>query len=512
MKKTVVLIFILIAIKSYAQEPVYFNNIYNPENTYASGRGILQIDNNYFGIFGTYEYSNYWYKLAVFKLSPSGNLIDWNLIGEDNHDYFAGSVGGTLIRTNDGNLAFACQVEDPSTVYSSLIKVNLNLDTIWKKDYYTENDWTMTIKVKQTDDEGFILVGQVDPGVGYYYDVLLLKTDSAGNEQWHQTYGTNLSEYGTDVIETPDGGYLIGGFKRNAAVYHTLDAMVIKTDSLGNEEWTKYYGNPWVDDDMALVTMDDDGNYLVVTVYGDSIMSNMYREGRVWIIKIDTNGNIIEDHKFGPSTISNHIKNIRKLENGYYVCSGLKFSYNYDYFKGWIFKFSENLDSIWMRDYYYYNGFEDVNFFYDASPTSDNGYIAIGKARPNQGGSNNKMWILKVDSMGCDTPGCNTGVNVNQLFSRDIGKLIVYPNPMKDILNIEYKLTPAFINISAVKNADLRSEIIVYDIFGRNVKKIEVAEGTETMMIDVTGLKKGMYFLKLKINNWQSVASKFLKN
>jgi len=182
---------------------VYFNNIYNPENTYASGRAILQIGNYYYGIAGTESLSSYGIRLGLFKISSSGNLLNWNTIGENNHHYYPGSVGGTLIRTNDGNLAFACQVEDPSTVYSSLIKVNLNLDTIWKKDYYTENDWTMTIKVKQTTDCGYIMVGQVDPGVGYYYDVLLLKTDSAGNEQWHQTYGTNLSEYGTDVIETP---------------------------------------------------------------------------------------------------------------------------------------------------------------------------------------------------------------------------------------------------------------------------------------------------------------------
>jgi len=278
--------------------------------------------------------------------------------------------------------------------------------------------------------------------------------------------------------------------------------MVIKTDSLGNEEWTKYYGNPWVDDGMALVAMADDGNYLVATVYGDSIMSNMYREGRVWIIKIDTNGNIIEETKYGPSTISNQIKNIRKLENGYYVCSGFKFSYNYDYFKGWIFKFSENLDSIWMRDYYYYNGFEDVNFFYDASPTSDNGYIAIGKARPNQGGSTNKMWIIKVDSMGCDTPGCATGTNTFEFVEETNGELRVWPNPV----NEWFQVTGSMFQVAGKK------VIRIYNSQGLKVEEIKVPEGNETMMIDVTGLKKGMYFLKLKINNRQSVASKFLKN
>ena len=78
-----------------------------------------------------------------------------------------------------------------------------------------------------------------------------------------------LVEQGETVIQTPDGGYLLGGFRYDPAVYHSLNALVIKTDSLGNEEWTKTYGNPNVDDDMAHVALADDGNYLVATVYGE---------------------------------------------------------------------------------------------------------------------------------------------------------------------------------------------------------------------------------------------------
>jgi hypothetical protein len=236
-----------------AQIQVYFNKIYNPENTYASGKSILQIDDNYYGICGT-EITNSWgIKLGLFKLSKNGNIQNWKIIGETNHHYYPGNIGGTLIQTDDGNLAFALQIEDATTVYGSLIKVNLDLDIIWQKNYYTENDWTMTVKVMQTTDKGFIMVGNVDPGTGYYYDVLLLKTDSLGNEQWHKVYGGNLSDRGKNVIETPDGGYLIGGLQFNPPEDHSLDAMVIKTDSLGNEQWTKYFGNPTVDDDMALV-------------------------------------------------------------------------------------------------------------------------------------------------------------------------------------------------------------------------------------------------------------------
>ncbi|MEZ5145905.1 MAG: hypothetical protein R2759_02160 [Bacteroidales bacterium] len=83
-----------------------------------------------------------------------------------------------------------------------------------------------------------------------FSDALLLKTDSLGNYQWHQLYGGYWAEHGTNVIETPDGGYLLGGYFWKPGYDHSQDAMLIKTDSLGNEEWTNYYGNPDVDDDI----------------------------------------------------------------------------------------------------------------------------------------------------------------------------------------------------------------------------------------------------------------------
>ncbi len=136
---------------------------------------------------------------------------------------------------------------------------------------------------------------------------LLIKVDSNGNYQWDNTYGGTLAELGSNVIETSDG-YLLGGFISDPSVYHSLDAMLIKTDSLGNEEWIQYYGNPDVDDGMALLTLADDGNYLVATVYGEYIIAPEARTGRIYLIKIDSEGNTIWDKKIGPKMMDSHIK------------------------------------------------------------------------------------------------------------------------------------------------------------------------------------------------------------
>ena len=132
-----------------------------------------------------------------------------------------------------------------------------------------------------------------------------------GNMQWLQSYGTNLHEQGESIIETPDGGYLLGGFRHDPAVYHSLNALVIKTDSLGNVEWTKTYGNPNVDDDMALVALAEDGNYLVTTV----LVNGYYSTQSYWkacIYKINSQGQTIEQYKVGPKRMACYINNFRE--------------------------------------------------------------------------------------------------------------------------------------------------------------------------------------------------------
>jgi len=58
---------------------------------------------------------------------------------------------------------------------------------------------------------------------------------SNGQITFEKTFGGDGDDYGTSVIQTLDGGYMIAGSYNNSK--HTI----IKTDSLGEIEWTKSY-------------------------------------------------------------------------------------------------------------------------------------------------------------------------------------------------------------------------------------------------------------------------------
>jgi hypothetical protein len=319
-----------------------------------------------------------------------------------------------MINTSDGNFVMACHYGYGGETFGTLIKLDNNLDTIWQRHYHPAYK-TITVNSIETNDDGYILTGWVWEDENDYGNSLLIKVNNNGDIQWYNTYGGNLSELGSNAIQTPDGGYLIGGFHSNPPVFHSMDAMVIKTDSLGNEQWTKYFGNPNIDDDMAFVALADDGNYLVATVYGDSIWNSETRTGSFHILKINSNGNIIWDKTIGVPTLDLFIRNFKSTNNNEYIANGF-FSYLktfpifIEYYSGWILKTDINGDSIWMREYNHFNEIYAYNMLYDVTPTQDDGYVCIG--RSNEGFTQANMWVLKVDNMGCDTPGCATGTFV----------------------------------------------------------------------------------------------------
>ena len=56
---------------------------------------------------------------------------------------------------------------------------------------------------------------------------------------WTQTFGASYSDVGNSVQQTSDGGFIVVGntssFGNGSQIY------LIKTDALGNEQWTQKY-------------------------------------------------------------------------------------------------------------------------------------------------------------------------------------------------------------------------------------------------------------------------------
>jgi hypothetical protein len=73
--------------------------------------------------------------------------------------------------------------------------------------------------IEQTADGGYILGGDSRSNISGdktensdgYHDYWIVKTDSLGNTQWQYTIGGNSGDYLSEVQQTTDGGYILGG-------------------------------------------------------------------------------------------------------------------------------------------------------------------------------------------------------------------------------------------------------------------------------------------------------------
>ena len=501
MKRKLIIVFLLLfPFLDYSQELVYFNNIYTYNGNYTIGMSVIDNGEAYFG-YGATDDIGIYQELFLFKLSYTGEMQLLKTYYETNYTFYPGIVGGAMIESWDNKFILAYHYSQNGVSYGALMKLDNNLDTIWKRSY-TPSYKTASLNCVELSDNGYLITGWVFQSEEDFSDALLLKTDSLGNYQWHQLYGGYWAEHGTNVIETPDGGYLLGGYFWKPGYDHSQDAMLIKTDSLGNEEWTNYYGNPDVDDDMALVALADDGNYLMATVYGEWVVSPTSRTGRIRLLKIDNDGNTILDELIGPKERNVYLKNLRHTNDGNLIVAGWAYNDTVSewVYEGLLYKFSQEGDSIWMRDYNHFNNQYDRNFFYDAYPTTDNGFIAIGQARSDIDG-NNKMWIVKVDSMGCDTPGCATGTQVFELPSIASNELIVWPNPTNGKFEVR------------CSQFEVGQKIIrVYNSQGIKVDEIKILQESKQFTVNSSNWESGLYFLQYLVNGEVQRSAKVIKN
>ena len=195
-------------------------------------------------------------------------LLKVNNNGEFEWDRsFGGSLndqGFFLISANDGGFVITgvTRSQNDSSGDLWLIKVNNTGEILWEKTFGGEN-FESGRSLQQTSDDGYIIVGQTESFGNGNNDAYLLKTDSQGNEIWSRTYGGSGTDQGRYVVETLDQGYIISGYTDSYGSMGGFNFWLIKTDSNGDLEWQEYYGGSG--DDRAFCGIQaSDGGYAIV--------------------------------------------------------------------------------------------------------------------------------------------------------------------------------------------------------------------------------------------------------
>ena len=111
--------------------------------------------------------------------------------------------------------------------------------------------------IAHANDDGFVVAGSSN-NTGNK-QIYLLKIDSAGNQLWDTYFGGKNFEDATSVRGTADGGYIICGITKSFKETYDGDVYLIKTDSLGKEQWSKLYGAEKMEIGNAVIQTTDGG-------------------------------------------------------------------------------------------------------------------------------------------------------------------------------------------------------------------------------------------------------------
>lgn len=204
--------------------------------------------------------------IQLIKLNSTGERQWGTTIGSP-----AGDVEGFDFKpTSDGGYIIAGYMEIPDNqadVY--LLKLNGTGDMEWNRTFGGEKK-DIGNSVIETSDGGFLIAGETlsygFDGEGYLgaptENIWLIKTDSSGNEEWNRTIGGGWNDFAEDVLETDDGGYMLAG---STGLYpaERFDIIIIKTNSEGEEQWYKSLGG--YDYDF--------GNSMIETSEGDLVLT-----------------------------------------------------------------------------------------------------------------------------------------------------------------------------------------------------------------------------------------------
>jgi len=193
-----------------------------------------------------------------------------------------------------------------------IVKFDSNLELDWQKFINTDSCGFDLMQIVQLNNGAFVFggsgAGSACMGEQGNEDFSLVKTDANGEMLFHRLYGSPGSETFGSFMHTLDGGYLFTGVSNSSGgdiPFHyegdmgSTDAIIFKTDSIGNLLWLRNLGGSGYDVPLGDPIEISRGNYFlsIGTNSNDHDLSGSgIVDGKRWILIVDSLGNIIEEN------------------------------------------------------------------------------------------------------------------------------------------------------------------------------------------------------------------------
>ena len=210
--------------------------------------------------------------------------------------------------------------------------------------------------------------------------------NASAQSMFQRVYGGDSYDVGTQVIQTPDDGYLIAG--STGSFEESGQIMVIKTDPNGYEEWRKYYGEQYAETSESM-EIGPDGNIVVAGLTERTGLAY-----QAYLIKLTIDGDTIWTRHYG-GTSWDLARQVMPLADGGYALFGQTYSYGAGGGDFYLLRLDSEGDTLWTRTYGG-SGLESGESF---SLTNEGGFYLAGYTE-SFGAGKKDVYVVKTDALG----------------------------------------------------------------------------------------------------------------
>lgn len=232
----------------------------------------------------------------------------------------------------------------------------------------------------QSPDGGYAMLGSTYSFGNGAEDVILLKTDDKGSQQWLIAYGGTDVEMAQDIQNAPGGGYIVVGSSRsfNAS---THEALAFRVSASGALLWSKTMSTA-EHDNFRSVRVTFDGQYIVCGTMGN----------QACVLKMNDSGQIVWFKSTGESGSSTAAAVVQTADSGY-AMAGVH-NTGSGKMNVILVRLDKQGDTMWTRSYAA-AGNTDV---YGLVETAQGDLVISGNTAVS--GSGEEMMLMKVSAVG----------------------------------------------------------------------------------------------------------------
>jgi hypothetical protein len=205
---------------------------------------------------------------------------------------------------------------------------------------------------------------------------------------WAKIYSGARDDFGYDVIETQDGGFMIVG-QTSSFDLDNAQIYMLKIDSAGIPEWSKSFGGPRHEEARSVLQLSD-GSYIMVGTTS-STSDGSYD---LYLLKTSPTG-VFEYEFFYGGSDWDFGYDIEELGSGKFLLAGKTYSYGNGDADGWLMVFDENLQQVvWDTTI----GTGNEEFFNSLTVTGDTlAFAAGGGSSPEKDDMDMMVARIRID-------------------------------------------------------------------------------------------------------------------